>query len=73
MAAKSAMPGAPAPAFGNRAADLHQDRTRGHRDAFYRRSVPPVIGASRNGVGAGGYGASVRAHAYDPVEEFIDR
>ena len=73
MAARAAMPGAPAPAFGNRAADLHQDRPRGHRDVFYRRNAPTVVGASRTGVGAGGYGAGVRAQAYDPVEEFIDR
>ena len=27
-----------------------------------------MIGAIWNGVGVGGYGASVRAHAHDPVE-----
>ena len=73
MHARAATPGAPAPAFGNRAADLHQDRSRGHRDTFYRRNAPAVIGASTQGIGVGGYGASVRAHAYDPVEEFIDQ
>jgi hypothetical protein len=56
-----------------RSSDLHQDRPRGHRDVFYRRNAPTVVGASRTGVGAGGYGAGVRAQAYDPVEEFIDR